>query len=246
MLKMEAKASRNMIYLIPKRGNSISLHGVCLPKCSMKSYQFKHTGMGLTVLNACPVVMWAVWWKSENFALYCEPQIFHSDNWVGERQHHLCGVVNENTISCHWHSISSITVLWLSICVCPVAVKINLWCLKCMMRCVNNSQLLVCLTLNMCVPYVCMCLCVRACLCVSLAGKCCDSYCQTCAGGWRSTALTASDLMVLPLCCTITMASVRLFASHISGLVSVCKACHPPLLWNWQCSVHHRVQKIKE
>lgn len=45
--------------------------------------------------------------------------------------------------------------LWLSICECPVAVKINLWCLKCMMRCVNNSQLLVYLTLNVC---VCVCL----------------------------------------------------------------------------------------
>lgn len=62
---------KRMIYLILKRENSIPLHGVCLPKCSMKSYQFKYTGMGLAVLNACPVVMQVVWWKSENFAVYC-------------------------------------------------------------------------------------------------------------------------------------------------------------------------------
>lgn len=59
-------------------------------------------------------------------------------------------------------SSPNIMELWLSICECPVAVKINLWCLKCMMRCVNNSQLLVYLTLSVCV-------CVRALLfvCVS-------------------------------------------------------------------------------
>ena len=197
-----------MVYLTLKRGDSIPLHGVCLPKCSMKSYHFKCAGMGLAVLNACPVVMQVVWWKSENFPVYCEPLISHPDNWIHERQHPLYGVVNENTISCHWHSISSIMELWLSICECPVAVKINLWCLKCMMRCVNNSQLLVYLTLSVC---VCVCVCLSLCLlCVLLAGKCCGSFCRTCAGGWRSTALTASDLMVLPRCCTITMASVRL------------------------------------
>lgn len=61
-----------------------------------------------------------------------------------------------------------------------------------------------------------MCVCTCTCLCVSLAGKCCGSYCQTCAGGWRSTALMASDLMVLPLCCTITMALVRLLCVNLA------------------------------
>lgn len=41
-LKMEAKA--RMLYLILGRGNSIPLHGVCLPKCSMKSHQFNFAG----------------------------------------------------------------------------------------------------------------------------------------------------------------------------------------------------------
>lgn len=90
----------------------------------------------------------------------------------------------------------------LSICECPVVVKINLWCLKCVRRCVNNSQLLVYLTL-------------RVCVCVSLAGKCCGSYCRTCAGGWRSTALMASDLMASPPCCTTTTASVRLLCVNL-------------------------------
>ncbi|KAK1899701.1 14-alpha-glucan-branching enzyme [Dissostichus eleginoides] len=41
--------------------------------------------------------------------------------------------------------------LWISIWECPVAVKINFCCVKCMMKCVNNSQLLVDLTLSVCV-----------------------------------------------------------------------------------------------
>lgn len=152
------------------------------------------------------LAQWSCKWSDGNwYAVYCKPLISHPDNWIRERWHPLYGVVNESAISCHWRSISNIMELWLSICECPVAVKINLWCLKCMMRCVNNSQLLVYLTLSVC---VCVWLCAS--LCVLLAGKCCGSYCQTCAGGWRSTALTASDLMVLLLCCTITMASVRL------------------------------------
>lgn len=86
-----------IIYLIPRRGNSILLHGVCLPKCSMKSYQFKYTGMVLAIVNACPVVMHVVRWKSENFAVYYKPLISHPDNKICERQCPFYSVVNENT-----------------------------------------------------------------------------------------------------------------------------------------------------
>lgn len=144
-----------MIYLIRWRESSIPLHGVCLPKCNMKSSQIKYTGMGLAVTNTGPVVTQLIWWKSENFAVLCEPLISQSNNRIHEG---LYAVVNENIISCRWHSISCIMEPWLSIYECLVAVKINLCRLKGMMRCVNNSQLLVYLTLSVCVC-VCPCLC---------------------------------------------------------------------------------------
>lgn len=92
--------------------------------------------------------------------MYCELLISHPDNWIRERQHLLYCGVNENTISCHRHSISNIMELWLSKCECPVAVKINLWCPKCVMRCVCNSQLLVYLTLKVC---ACVSVCLSVC-----------------------------------------------------------------------------------
>lgn len=87
-----------------------------------------------------------------------EPLIFQSGNRICEG---LFGVVNENTISRHWHSRGScIMGLWLSICGCLVGAKINQCRLKCMMSCVNNSQLVVYLTLSVC---LCVCLCPCAC-----------------------------------------------------------------------------------
>lgn len=146
-----------------------------------------------------------------------------------ERQHLLYSGVNENTSSCQWHSIFNIMELWISMCECPVVVKMNLWCLKCMMRCVNNLQLLVYLTLNVCV--------------------CVDSWEvlrfllsnlrwwmeEYCFDGFRFDGITSM------LYHHHGIGKAGLCASHISELGIVCKACHPPLLWNPHCSLQPRL-----
>lgn len=116
--------------------------------------------------------------------------------------------------------------LWLSICECPVAVKINLWCLKCMMRCVNYSQLLVYLTLS-----VCVCVCARLFVCFAswevlrfLLSNLRWWMEEYCFDGFRFDGITSM------LYHHHGIGKDGLCASCISGLGSVCKACHPPLL----------------